>query len=272
MKKRFILLIDFSRLSGNLIRYASEWAQQINAELLLVHKITVLAPALADDKSRQQIAQYNYLEALEKMNALAKEIIPQNVLVSYSISENNLEITLLQLLGESFENLVFVGLKGTGFLKKIFLGSVALQVIENLKGITVAMPKEISTFSHIRIFVGVTENYPLNIIELKKFLNFIDKEKTSIIFFHLSKPHEKITGMETQLENLVQFFSSKFNASFRIYEGNDPFLDIKRVINNKYDEMLIVQKGSRLLTDQLFRKFLVNDLVYEGQTPLIILP
>lgn len=36
--------------------------------------------------------------------------------------------------------------------------------------------------------------------------------------------------------------------------------------------MLVVQKGSRLLTDQLFRQFLINELVYEGQTPLIVLP
>ncbi|MNE57231.1 hypothetical protein D3C80_1521830 [compost metagenome] len=67
-------------------------------------------------------------------------------------------------------------------------------------------------------------------------------------------------------------FSDRFNTDFAIYEGNNPFDDIKKIINNKNDEMLIVQKGSRHLTDQLFRKFLINELVYEGQTPLIVLP
>jgi hypothetical protein len=57
-----------------------------------------------------------------------------------------------------------------------------------------------------------------------------------------------------------------------IYEGNNPFNDIKKVINNNNGQMLIVQKGSRLLTDHFFRKFLINELVYEGQTPLVVLP
>lgn len=33
MKKRFIVLIDLSEFSGNLIRYASGWALEAGAEL-----------------------------------------------------------------------------------------------------------------------------------------------------------------------------------------------------------------------------------------------
>lgn len=54
----------------------------------------------------------------------------------------------------------------------------------------------------------------------------------------------------------------------RIYEGSN----IKDVINSKVDELLVVQKGSRLFSDHLFRKFMINELVYEGQTPMIVLP
>jgi len=74
------------------------------------------------------------------------------------------------------------------------------------------------------------------------------------------------------LRELCAMFVDRFNTDFAIYEGNNPFEDIKKVINNKIDELLIVQKGSRLLTDQLFRRFLINELVYEGQTPMIVLP
>ncbi len=88
----------------------------------------------------------------------------------------------------------------------------------------------------------------------------------------MAKPNEKTKGIEKHLNELKEMFSDKYNTSFAIYEGNNPFSDIKKVVNNKIDEMLIVQKGSRLLTDQLFRRFLINELVYEGQTPLIVLP
>jgi len=272
MEKRFIILIDFSAYSNNLIQYACDWSIQVNAELLLVHQTIVLAPALTDNNSRQQITQYANDEALLKLQALANELIPPTIKVSFSVSECQLQLTLTELLAESFNNLLFVGIKGTGLLKKIFLGSVALQVIENTKNIIVAMPNEITIFSNEKIFVAVTEKHPLNILELHNFLNFIVKENTSITFFYLAEPLEKTKEIENHLKDLSALFVDRFNTTFAVYKGSNPFEDIKKVINNKTNEMLIVQKGSRLLTDQLFRRFLINELVYEGQTPLIVLP
>lgn len=258
MKKRFIILVDFSEYSGNLIRYASDWSKQANAELLLVHQTIVLAPALTDIDSRQQIAQHTNEDALIKLKALANELIPQAVKVYFSVSDTYLQATLSELLAEPFDNLIFAGIKGTGLLKKIFLGSVALQVIEHTNNIIVAMPKEIDTFSHNKIFVAVTEKHPLNILELNKFFNFIDSQNTSITFFYLAKPQEKTKNIAKHLSDLTLLFAGRFHTTFEIYEGSNPFEDIKILISNKIDEILIVQKGSRLLTDQLFRRFLIT--------------
>lgn len=272
MKKRFIILIDFSEYSGNLIKYACNWSIQANAELLLVHQTSAMAPALSNNEIRLQIAQFANDEALQKLKTLAKEIIPPTINVSFSVSENHLNQTLFKLLAEPFDNIIFTGIKGTGILKQIFLGSVALEVIETTKNIIVAMPKEIDTYSHEKIFVAVTEKHPLNITELNRILNFIDSENTSITFFYLATPYENTNVIENELRDLSALFADKYNTTYAIYEGNNPFDDIKKVINNKIDEILIVQKGSRLLSDQLFRRFLINELAYEGQTPLVILP
>ena len=272
MKKRFIILIDFSEHSGNLLKYACDWGKQNDAEMLLVHQSTVLAPALTESESKLQLAQHANEEALQKLKTLAKEIIPPTVKVSFSVSVSSLQLTLPELLAEPFENLIFTGIKGTGLFKKIFLGSVALQVIDNTNNIVVAIPKDIAAFSHEKIFVAVTDKHPLNIVELNKLLNFIDSENTTITFFYLAKPYEKTNDIEKHLRDLKVMFAERFDTDFAIYEGNNPFEDIKKVINNKIDEILVVQKGSRLLTDQLFRRFLINELVYEGQTPLIVLP
>ncbi|MDR4504942.1 MAG: universal stress protein [Candidatus Scalindua sp.] len=272
MTKRFIILIDFSEYSSNLIKYACDWSKQVKAEILLIHQTTVLAPALTDNESRQHIAQLANDEALQKLKSLAKELIPNTFMVSYSVSESHLQFVLQKFLAEPFENLIFVGLKGTGLLKKIFLGSVALRVIDNTNNTVVAMPKEIDTFSHKKIFVAVTEKHPFSILELNNFLKFIDNQNTNITFFYLAKPNEKTIGIAKQLRELSEMFADRFDTDFAIFEGHNSFDDIKKVISNKTDEMLIVQKGSRHLTDQFFRKFLINDLIYEGRTPLIILP
>lgn len=157
-------------------------------------------------------------------------------------------------------------------MKKIFLGSVALRIIGNIENTVVAMPKGIDSFSHEKIFVAVGDKKPLNIQQLDNFLKFIDHQNTSITFFHLAKPNEDTTLIKEKLQTLSETYADRFTTNFAIYEANNRLDGIKGVINNKINEILIVQKGSRILTDQLFSRFLINELVYEGQTPLIILP
>lgn len=272
MTKRFIILIDFSENAKNTLKYAHEWSLQANATLLLVHQTVIVAPALTDSQSMESIAQHTNSEALEKLQEMVSENLPVNVRVSYSVSERHLRFTLEALLAEPYDHLVFIGLRKTNMRKKLFLGSTAVEVIEKTKDIVVAIPMEINTFSHEKIFVAVTEKHPLNILELNNFLSLIDKSETHITFFYLAKPYEKTEGIEKQLKDLTKLFSVRFNTSYAIYEGENSFNDIQKVINNNVEEILVIQKGSRHLTDLLFRKFLINELVLEGQTPLIILP
>lgn len=272
MNKRFIVLIDFSEYSNNLIKYACDWSREANAKIRLHHQTNAFLPAFADDKTKQFIVQEANEEALIKLRKLAKALIPDTVEVSFSVSEIDFHRTIPQMLEEPFENLIFIGLRGTGMLKKIFLGSVALEIIRNTENTVVAMPLGIDKFSHEKIFVAVGTKKLLNIEELNSFLDFMDHQNTNITFFHLAKPNENTAVVKKQLTYLSEMFADRFSTDFAIYEANNRIDGIKGVINNKIDEILIVQKGSRILTDQLFRRFLINELVYEGQTPLVVLP
>lgn len=272
MNKRFIVLIDFSEYSSNLIKYACDWSQEANAKILLHHQTHPFLPAFAEKEARDYLIRETNDKALEKLKSLADELIPDSIEVAYYVSEIDFHQTLPELLTEPFENLIFIGLKGTGILKKLFLGSEALRIIGNTDNTVVAMPKGIDSFSHEKIFVAVSEKKPLNIEQLDSFLKFMDHQNTSITFFHLAKPNEDTTIIKKQLQRLSETYAERFTTSFAVYEANNRLDGIKGVINNQIDEILIVQKGSRILTDQLFRRFLINELVYEGQTPLIVLP
>ena len=272
MRKRFILLIDFSEYSSHLIQYAQDWSKEADADILLVHETSVVSPALADSETKDQITKNTNADALQKLQALADQYLDQSIRVSFSVSDIPLHFRLPKLLKDPFDNLVFVGIKGTGMLKKLFLGSFALEMIRNTDNIVVAMPNAIDRFSHEKIFVAVNKKKPLNIQQLDQFLRFIDEKNTHITFFYLAKPNEKTTPLEKHLQELTSAYSDRFKTSYAIYEGQNRLEDIKKVINNQIEEILVVQRGSRYLTDQLFRRFLINELVYEGQTPLVVLP
>lgn len=111
-----------------------------------------------DRDGKQQIAEIINQEALHILKGLAEELIPESLKVSFLVSENHLQFTLQKLLAESFYNIIFAGIDW--LTQKIFIGSMAVQIINNTKNIIVAMPKEITVFSHKKIFVAVTEKYP----------------------------------------------------------------------------------------------------------------
>lgn len=251
-----------------MLRYAYDWSLQVQASILLVHQTAVLAPVLTNEESRKAIARQANAEAMQLLQELRNSALPPDAPIAYQVSEEPLQSVLPRLLSEPYEHLVFVGLKGTGFFKKIFIGSTAVQVIDHSGNIVVALPGDMSRFTHEKIFVAVTEKHPLNEEQLKKFFGFIGEGATKVTFFHLAKTQEDAEGMEKQLSALAE----AYDASYAIYTGENAFSDIKDVINNRIDEILVVQKGSRLLTDQLFRKFLINELVYEGKTPMVVLP
>jgi len=272
MRKRLILLIDFSESSVNLVKYAADWAQRTDVEILLVHRTTVMAPALTDIESRRHLVQQTNAKARSELMSLSHEVLPADVKVSFSVSELPLRRTLARLLAQSFQDLVLVGMKGTGPVKQLVVGSVALDVINNTGNCIVAIPRDVRSFSQSTLHVSVTEKYPLNILEFNNYLKFLDPGGVRITFFYLAAANEGTEGIEKQLRELSELFAHRFESDFAIFEGSDPFTDIKKVVTNRADEVLVVQRGSRLLTDQLFRKFLIDELVYEGHIPLVVLP
>lgn len=272
MTKRFILLLDLAPGAVNLLTYAAEWATRCPAEFVLVHRTSVVAPALADVETKRGIVEHAAAEARRELAALARTYLPKGALVHYEVSADPLQRTLERLLAQPYRDLVLVGMKGTGPVEQVLVGSVALEVINSTGNCVVAVPKDVHVSSRITLHVSVSDKYPLNILELNNYLTFLEPGQVRITFFHLAAPGEVAVGMEQRLRELAELFGHRFATDHAVFEGADPFQDIRKVVTDRADEVLVVQRGSRLLTDQLFRKFLLNELVTEGHLPLVVLP
>lgn len=210
-------------------------------------------PSFADNLRRKSITEHACEEAENKLKQLAAASLPSTNMINYYISENHLKNILAGFDNDKFQNIVFVGTRKEGFLTKLLSDSMAIQVIENTLNIVVAMPKEINSFSHKKIYVAVSDKHPLNILELNNFLELLDKSKTQITFFYLAKPGEETNEIEKTFKDLTKLYVDRYLTGYAVYEGKSAMTDIKNVITNKTDEILIVQKGSRFLTDQIFR-------------------
>lgn len=271
MRKRFVVLINLLENAASLLSFVSQWALQENAEILIIHETFPLVPVLSEVEHKEEFAANTNKEAIKQIEALIRANTSKKIKANYIVSEVHFQIKLNELLTENYEQIVVAGLKKMSFVDKYLFKDRALQLIENTKAILVAMPFSVNNYSHENIFVAVPDNVTFNLLEFNNFLKFIDPKNTAITFFHLIKPNDSNLEIEKKLSDLAQLYSKNFKTSFEIYETNNPNRDIKKVINSSINEILVVQRGSRLLSDQLFRPFLINELVYDGETPLVII-
>lgn len=128
MKTKLIVLIDFSPTSEPLVQLASHWARILGAEVVLVHKIPGLVPAMADSGIKAHILEVEKTDALVNLTELKKKYIPEEVPVLFSITEQPLVYHIPMMRTREYNNLVLLGLKGTGLLKNVFIGSTATKV------------------------------------------------------------------------------------------------------------------------------------------------
>ena len=272
MKTRFIALIDFSEYSPDLLRYAYDWSRKAGGNLILVHNTTVVAPVMADPGTRTALAQVANEEALGRMKKLAEEHLPDHSDIRYIASEQPIASIIAGLRDEPSDSIVFMGVKGTGKLKQLFMGSFVIDVIDQADTIVVAMPRKITSFVSDKIYVAVGDTPRLNTAALDTLLACAGGRIRELSFFSLTDSKFDLRAMEEYLSGLVADYSDRVTANYQIFHEENVFDSLRGIINDKTNELLVVQRGSRSLTHQPLRKFIINELVYEGVTPLIVLP
>ena len=140
MKNRFIVLIDLAEDSKHHLEFVYDWSRRINAEIVMVHQTPVLLPAMTPAESRKKLSAMANAEAVGKLKALAQSVFPPGESARYFASEKPLVVVLNEMLRKHYNHLVFLGIKETGLLKKLFIGSEAVKIIDGIDNVIVTMP------------------------------------------------------------------------------------------------------------------------------------
>lgn len=267
-RNRILVLIDFSENTDNLIDFAFSLAETINAKVVLVHKIPGLVPSMTDEMSRREILKAEINEASSKLRELARDRVYSDD--SFQISEKPILTLLRDLKSPQYFDWVFTGLKEGGVLRRLFIGSTTLSVIEESDMLTVTVPTETKMNLPEKLLVGVHPNYPLNPEHFHRVLKGLENNVKNIEFFTILKEDEAEQTTREHLLKLQTEYKS-FEPDIQVYRSDDAASTLSDKMKLSHNSILVLQQGSRSLTDKLFRKFTINELVYRAQTPLIVL-
>lgn len=274
MQYSFIVLYDFSHYARQALRVAHQWSIWTGAELHLLHNLeATFAPAMADQEVRQQLHASSKSEAFHRLQRSFQETIGETIPPErVHISVKSLNATLNQLVGEYNARLLFAGLKGHGVLQRIFIGNTVLKLLEHAHIPVVAIPQNLREYNQISLHIGVSYHYTFNSIQLQQFIQLMGKKMRSLVFISVLTKDDDRQRAAAHLARLKDTFSDEAEVSTQLFEGNEPFAQVKTYMEAQEDGVLLVQKGSRALSDYLFREFFINELIYDASIPLIVLP
>lgn len=266
------VLIDFSPNSENLLKYVADFNKSANFPVELIHRNSIHIPGTAESSSRDEILNSSNAEVKNRIQIKASQYFNKDN-TQVRVSKEPLVNILNSSLAENPKQLTFFGLKGISLFKKLFVGSVAVKLVEKYNGILVGIPKNLDQFKVSHLYVGVSSKYSINTIEFNRLLDFYQRFITRVTFFTMVKNNdEDKNSLENTLSELANIFSSRVKSDYEIFETNAISRDVHYLIGDPDNSLLVLQRGSRLLNDQFFRNMFINELIYQSKLSLAILP
>lgn len=267
-ENRLIALIDFSKYTDTVIQFTHAFAELLNAEVVFLHRTPGLVPARASVSVMEQFLETERNDAYQRLKDATDVYFtkPPSILVGH----DSLQSRLAALADDDFTNWVFVGLKGTGTLKKLFIGSTAAEIINETSFSTVAIPLSAEFIVPKEFVISVNPDIPLDVEHLETVLENFSAPGQKISFMSVVKEGEQELACTQYLQEITAAFNT-YDASFEVFRGKNAYQEIQSALEHKDPCFLVVQRGGRALTDLPFKKFLINELVYNGSIPLIIL-
>jgi hypothetical protein len=267
-----LALIDLTPNSIAVIRLAHWWSTTAERPLHLLHDVKKVLPALTDQETQEAWFAMESTEARIKAQRMGDEAVGAQTFFPIHISRDRIMEQIELLHGRERLNVIFVGAKGTGFLDRVLKGSHIITLTEKFEIPIVAVPVGYEYRGKIDLHVAVSHHHPF---DAASFLSFFKRHEAlirSVEFLSVDTDEADQVPNMALLATLAGECRLEIPVTSRSYQGRDPLSVFKEHLTGDPARMLIVQKGSRSWADQMFRKFLVNELVYDGSVPMIILP
>lgn len=267
-RNRIILLIDFSEYSENLTEFAFKMSEIIQAKVVFVHRISGVVPAMADQAGREAMVTAESEAALSKLRRLAEGRVYSDD--TFHVSQKPVLTILKEMASDHYFDWVFAGLKGTGALKRLFIGSTTVSIVDESDLLTVAVPGRNQVSVPKKLMVGVNPQYPINREQFGRVLSALGPHINQVEFFTVVKDDEDEIKAEEYLSGLQAEYAAH-QPMVGLYKGANAFELLKDRVVVTENSFLVLQQGSRSIADKLFRTFMINELVYGAHTPLIVL-
>ncbi|MFT4156245.1 universal stress protein [Parafilimonas sp.] len=263
--KKIIAPTDFSSASYNACLYAAKMAEDLKAELILMH-VMELPVAVAEYPVSNDVyaglAMQKELEGLENNLRAATNnsihIEPKNIL---GFVDNEIK----ELCNEEQPFAVVMGTHSYDMLDRFFIGSTTLHTVKNVRCPVLVIPSDVTykPIKKIALAADLKNIYELPVQEIETIVNIFN---AGLDVFYIGKDHRQISS-RTLSKMLLDNRLINLEHAFHIEESPDILAGIKRLAKLHNTDLLMIVPRKH----GLFYKSRSKDFIFYADVPVMAL-
>ncbi len=263
---------DFSETANNAVRYAVQLAAEIHADLTILHSYHLPTPVgeapmiviTADELER---------DSKTRLEQLAKEVNSSSKINIRTVTRIGFaEEEIIDFAGEEKVDLILMGIKGSGKLNQVLIGSSTTGVIKRMKYPVLVVPdkytyKKLQHVAYASDYKKIDEEKNLGL--LKQFCKTFNS-RLSIV--NVVKPHavptidNAIAGM-----NLESFLEDISHESF-YPENEDIESGLNEFIDARNPDILVMLPHKHNFLQRILGESHTRHMTFQAKIPLLALP
>ena len=262
---------DFSDLSKVAIRYAIRFANKIDANVTLLHVVSLIQPARASMRLRLRSVEQELLEAAEEdITALAaefqKEVKTKHPLKTSVVKGPYFNEAVSREAKRLRSGLIIMGTRGASGIKKYVVGTNTASVIDVSSTPVLVIP-ELAEFKNFKNVVYATDLTHTD-KELKILIPYFLKFDSIVHLIHVTSSLKQVSAIEKRIDEIVEKAGYN-NVIVRVMVNKNVDEAIQHYLDSTKADILATFTHEYGFYEKLFDRSLTRKLAFQSKIPLL---
>lgn len=266
---------DFSEAANHAFIYALSLADKLKAEILTIHvykrpdiRALHLPRTLNEVYRDMELQEFEeYRASISDLQKLIDKRGQTHIPIRHILAEGEITRQILRAAKKESIDFIVIGTKGAGWLKQIFIGTIAAEVMENACCPVLAVPNK-AVFDGKINKIGVTTSFDLEeAAVMKKALKFARIFNADLHCLHVNVLK---TDSESSKEDAFKaLFKGVKNLKFEILEGVNIHKTLSEYVEKNGFDMLAMLSHKRNFLEELMTYNEAKMMTYRSKTPVL---
>ncbi|MEY3050734.1 MAG: hypothetical protein RLY31_519 [Bacteroidota bacterium] len=273
---KILFATDFSDASNHAFRYCLGFAEFLSADIQVLHVYRPLnvrghhSPNLMEDMLKDH--DLDLLEEFRAGTAGLRSMISEAGLESMPVTfvlEKGDAVDIICRQAASLDaGLVVLGTKGAGFVKEIFMGSVAAEVLEQAPCPVLVVPEAAVFDGRIDTMAVTTDYTGEDAAAVRLAADWANRLQAHLHCVHVDSTHTEEISHE--MDRFRKYFEGSRQITFHVLDEFDMQKALVAFAVDRQVDLLVMVAHQRNFFRELFRYSHAKSMSYHRNIPLLV--